>query len=63
VNHKILRLGAIGHAGRLVIEEALAEGHPVVAPVRRPEALAVQTTGLTVIGGNPWSAEDVQPGP
>lgn len=60
MSHKILLLGATGRTGRLVIEEALAQGHQVVALVRRPEALALQTSGLAVIGGNPSSADDVR---
>ena len=37
---KIVVLGATGTTGRLVVDEALAAGHEVVAFVRRPEAVA-----------------------
>lgn len=58
--HKTLLLGATGRTGRLVLEEALAQGHQVVALVRRPDALASQHPALTVVGGDPSSAADVQ---
>lgn len=59
MNHKILLLGATGRTGRLVIDEALAQGHQVVALARRPDALAPRA-GLTVVGGDPASGTDVQ---
>jgi uncharacterized protein YbjT (DUF2867 family) len=57
--HNILLLGATGRTGRLVIDEALSQGHQVVALVRRPSALAPRA-GLTVVGGDPASGADVQ---
>ncbi len=59
MTHKILLLGATGRTGRLILDEALARGHHVVALARRPDALPPQA-GLTVIGGDPASAADVQ---
>jgi uncharacterized protein YbjT (DUF2867 family) len=47
---RIVVLGATGGTGRLVIEQAVARGHEIVAYVRRPEVLAT-STGLTVVQG------------
>ncbi|HEY8154087.1 MAG TPA: NAD(P)H-binding protein [Myxococcota bacterium] len=52
---KIVVLGATGTTGALVLDEALAAGHAVVALVRRPEAMAARD-GLTVACG---SVEDL----
>lgn len=60
MTHKLLLLGATGRTGRLVLEEALAQGHQVVALVRRPDALTLKHPSLTVFGGDPSSAVDVQ---
>jgi len=43
---KIVVLGETGTTGALVLDEALAAGHQVVALVRRPEAVAARD-GLT----------------
>ena len=47
---KLIVLGATGATGRLVVEQAVARGHEVVAYVRRPEALS-ERPGLRVVGG------------
>ena len=59
MSQQILLLGATGRTGQLVLDEALSRGHRVVALVRRPNALS-QREGLTVIGGDPSVAADVQ---
>lgn len=48
---KIVVLGATGTTGQLVVEEALASGHEVIAFVRRPDALQAKK-GLTVVQGS-----------
>jgi putative NADH-flavin reductase len=47
---KILILGASGHVGRLVVEEARAHGHKVTAFVREPRNIVGD--GVTVACGN-----------
>jgi len=47
---KLTVFGASGAIGRLVVEKALAQGHEVVAFVRRADSLAPQP-GLTVVVG------------
>jgi len=47
---KIAVVGATGPTGQLVVTEALARGHEVIAYVRRPEALEARS-GLTVMAG------------
>src|SRR5712692_5286191 len=44
-------LGATGGTGRLVVEQALADGHTVTALVRSPERLALRNPNLHVIAG------------
>jgi uncharacterized protein YbjT (DUF2867 family) len=44
-------LGATGGTGRLVVEQALANGHTVTALVRSPERLALRNPNLHVIAG------------
>ena len=45
-------LGAAGRTGRLVVEQALAAGHPVTALVRSPEKLTLRHPKLRVIVGD-----------
>jgi uncharacterized protein YbjT (DUF2867 family) len=47
---RIALLGATGRTGTEFMTRALAQGHEVVAYVRRPEALEARP-GLTVVGG------------
>lgn len=47
---KLVVLGATGATGRLLVDQALARGHEVVAYVRRPAALE-RRDGLVVVGG------------
>ncbi|WP_370677351.1 NAD(P)-dependent oxidoreductase [Pleomorphomonas sp. PLEO] len=50
---KILVLGATGATGRLIVRDALAAGHGVVALVRSKEkALAVGLTGVDLVEGD-----------
>jgi len=44
-------LGATGGTGRLVVEQALADGHTVTALVRSPERLTLRNPNLHVIAG------------
>jgi len=48
---KVVVLGATGTTGRLVTDEALAQGHEVIAFVRRPDALK-ERKGLTITKGS-----------
>jgi|JI10StandDraft_1071094.scaffolds.fasta_scaffold275516_3 uncharacterized protein YbjT (DUF2867 family) len=52
--------GATGLTGGLVVERALAAGHRVTALVRSPERVRRTHAQLTVIGGSPTSAADVE---
>jgi putative NADH-flavin reductase len=52
-------VGATGGTGREIVEQALARGHRVTAFVRSPEKLGAPRDGLTVIEGNPLSAEAI----
>ncbi len=45
-------LGAAGRTGRLVVEQALAAGHPVTALVRSPEKLTLRHPQLRVVVGD-----------
>jgi putative NADH-flavin reductase len=47
---RLVILGATGKTGSLLLEQAIARGHKVVAYVRRPDALA-ERKGLRVVGG------------
>lgn len=57
--YTILLLGAIGRTGRLVIDEALAQGHQVVVLARQPDTLEPRA-GLTVLAGNTTVGTGVQ---
>lgn len=56
---RIAVFGATGLTGGLVVEQALALGHEVVALVRDPGRMALKHPGLVVMGGSPTSARDV----
>lgn len=47
---RIAVIGATGRTGRQLVTQALADGHEVVAYVRRPEAMT-PAPGLTVVAG------------
>ena len=49
---KIVVFGANGPTGRLVVEQALAEGHAVTAVTRRPEAFPPGGPLLRVVGAD-----------
>jgi putative NADH-flavin reductase len=49
---KILLLGATGKVGRLILAQALAQGHDVVAFVRDPAKIPTQSTRLTFFKGD-----------
>ncbi len=45
---KIALLGATGYTGSVVLQQALAAGHHVIAPVRNPDKLTTQHENLKV---------------
>lgn len=49
---KIVVFGANGPTGRLLTEQALAEGHDVAAVTRRPTEFPLHTAGVTVVGAD-----------
>ena len=49
-------LGATGHIGSLVVEQALAAGHAVTALVRSPQKLTMTSPNLRVITGTATDA-------
>lgn len=51
--------GATGLTGSLVVSQALAQGHAVVALVRDPDKLALQHPRLTVLEGSAVDPADV----
>jgi uncharacterized protein YbjT (DUF2867 family) len=55
---KILILGATGRTGKLVIEEAMKQGHEPVAVARDPSKLAGM--GATVVSGTPYEPETIR---
>ncbi len=52
--------GATGLTGGLVLAKALEQGHDVVALVRDPSRVSLNHPQLTVLGGSPTVAEDVE---
>jgi uncharacterized protein YbjT (DUF2867 family) len=57
---KIAVFGSTGLTGRLVTEQALANGHEVAALVRNPDTVQLRHPSLTVRKGSPTSASDVE---
>jgi uncharacterized protein YbjT (DUF2867 family) len=57
---KLAVFGATGLTGGLVVSQALAEGHEVVALVRNSTRVALTHPRLSVFGGSPTSADDVE---
>jgi putative NADH-flavin reductase len=49
---KIAVFGATGGTGRQIVEQALVQGHDVVALVRDPARLPIAHSGLAVVAGN-----------
>lgn len=45
-------LGATGHVGRIIVQQALQQGHRVTALVRHPEKLTVSSPNLTIQQGS-----------
>lgn len=48
---RITVFGATGNVGRLLVEQALAEGYDVIAYARNPSKLTVQNDRLTIVEG------------
>jgi len=57
---RIAVFGATGLTGGLVVRQALAQGHEVVALVRDPSRMTLRHPSLRVIGGSPISVTDVE---
>lgn len=57
---KLAVFGATGLTGGLVVRNALAQGHQVVAMVREPGRMVLEHPHLIVIGGSPTSMGDVE---
>jgi len=49
---KVVIFGANGKTGILLVEQALAQGHHVIAYVRRPESLLIDNPKLKIVIGN-----------
>lgn len=56
---RLFILGATGGTGRELVDQALKRGHRVTAFVRTPQKLGATREGLTVVQGDPLSAEAV----
>jgi putative NADH-flavin reductase len=54
---RIFILGATGGIGRELVDQALRRGHRVTAFVRAPRKLGAPHEGLTIVQGDPVSAE------
>ncbi len=57
---RLFVLGATGGTGRALLEQARRRGHRVTAFVRSPRNLGPAGEGLTVIGGDPRSADELR---
>jgi len=57
---RIAVFGATGLTGGLVVRQALAQGHEVIALARDPGSVTLRHTSLRVIGGSPISVTDVE---
>jgi len=58
--HKILILGATGRTAKHAIPFALAKGYKVVALVRCPDKINIQSDHLTIIKGLPTHIDDMR---
>lgn len=56
---KLALFGATGLTGGLVLSQALEQGHEVTALVRDPSRVSLRHPRLTVLGGSPTDAIDV----
>jgi len=57
---RIAVFGSTGLTGGLVVRQALAQGHEVVALVRDPARMTLEHPALAVIGGSPTAMSDVE---
>ena len=57
---KILVLGATGATGHPLVQQALDQGHEVVALVRTRSKMKITDEKLTVVEGNVFSKEDLE---
>jgi putative NADH-flavin reductase len=57
---KIVIFGAAGATGRILVEQALAQGHDVTAFVRQTAALSIQHPKLTLIQGDIFNPAQVE---
>ncbi len=57
---KLLILGASGHTGTLVVQQALAAGHAVTAFVRDPARLKISDSRLRVVTGDARNTADLE---
>src|SRR5512133_3346616 len=57
---RLFVLGATGGTGRALVEQAVQRGHLVTAFVRSPEKLAPHRDGVTVLRGDPRSADELR---
>jgi putative NADH-flavin reductase len=56
----IVCFGANGVTGRLMVKQALAEGHGVTAFTRHPEAFPIRNDQLRVAGGDVYDPSSVE---
>ena len=49
---KVVIFGANGKTGLLVVEQALAKGHQVIAYIRRPGSIRIENPKLKIVVGN-----------
>jgi putative NADH-flavin reductase len=57
---KLVLFGANGQTGRLVTQQALAEGHTVTAVTRHPETFALRHERLQVLHGDAYDLASVE---
>jgi len=57
---KLAVLGATGRTGRLLVEQALGQGHQIRALVRNPEKLGTLRPKVETVAGDATRAEDVE---
>ncbi|WP_316740687.1 NAD(P)-dependent oxidoreductase [Pedobacter antarcticus] len=60
MSKRILILGATGRTGKHAINFALAKGYQVVALVRNPAKISVQSDDLNIVTGLPTNIDDVR---